>query len=153
MKWFDRVIPMKSVDAPFAMYLDRDMDELDDCFATDIKPRKYEGVDLQVTSRTTGSFVCMPRRNKFGLCLTDINNFLMVQLGVYTKRKVHLQLKPGAEAVHCKPYPVPRSQSEVFKDELNALCDDGVLGTLWCVRTCVSDLSYCEKGWSGTMDL
>ena len=49
------------------------------------------------------------------------------KLGKYTKRKIHLELKPDAKPVHCKPYPVPQVHMQLFLDELQNLCNDGVL--------------------------
>jgi hypothetical protein len=46
------------------------------------------------------------------------------QLGCYPHRKVHLELKAD---VTRRPYPVPRHHEAVFKEELNWLCEIGVL--------------------------
>jgi hypothetical protein len=49
------------------------------------------------------------------------------KLGCYLHRKVHLDLKPDAIPSCCRPYPVPRHHEQVFKGELDRLCDIGVL--------------------------
>ena len=48
-------------------------------------------------------------------------------MGKYKKRKIHLELKPDTKPVHCKPYPVPQAHMGLFLEELQHLCDDGVL--------------------------
>jgi hypothetical protein len=49
------------------------------------------------------------------------------KLGKYTKRQLHLELKDGAQPIHCKPYPVPKVHEQLFKDEAGYLVSDGVL--------------------------
>ena len=49
------------------------------------------------------------------------------KLGRYPHRTVHLDLKDNAVPYTCRPYPVPRHHQQVFKDELQRLCDIGVL--------------------------
>jgi hypothetical protein len=54
-----------------------------------------------------------------------------------------LEFMPGAIPVHQKPYPVLHAHMEVFKKELDQLCELGVLqgvgGTEWVARL-VDDL-------------
>jgi hypothetical protein len=47
--------------------------------------------------------------------------------GNYLHCKVHLDLKPDAIPCRCRPYPVPRHHKQVFKAELDWLCEIGVL--------------------------
>jgi hypothetical protein len=47
------------------------------------------------------------------------------RLGCYPHCKVHLELK--ADPSQSRPYPVPRHHEAVFKEELNRLCEIGVL--------------------------
>jgi hypothetical protein len=49
------------------------------------------------------------------------------QLGCYPHRKVHLKLKADATPSQSCPYPVPKHHETVFKEELNQLCEIGVL--------------------------
>jgi hypothetical protein len=57
------------------------------------------------------------------------------KLGCNTHRKVHLDLKPDAIPCCCCPYPVPHHHEQVFKEELDWLCEIGVLSrcgaSLW----------------------
>jgi RNase H-like domain found in reverse transcriptase len=49
------------------------------------------------------------------------------KLGKYTKQQLHLELKDGAQLIHCKPYPVPKVHEQLFKDEVGYLVSDRVL--------------------------
>jgi hypothetical protein len=49
------------------------------------------------------------------------------KLGCFPNKKVHLELRAGAKPFCCQPYPIPRHHEQVFKEELQHLCDIGVL--------------------------
>jgi hypothetical protein len=49
------------------------------------------------------------------------------ELGCYPHRKVHLDLKANAIPCCCRPYPVPRHHEQVFREDLDRLCEIGVL--------------------------
>jgi hypothetical protein len=49
------------------------------------------------------------------------------QLGCYPHRKVHLELKADATPSQSRPYAVPQHHEAVFKEELNWMCEIGVL--------------------------
>jgi hypothetical protein len=49
------------------------------------------------------------------------------KLGKYTQRQLHLELKEGAQPVHCKPYPVPKAHEQFLKEEVGYLVSDGIL--------------------------
>jgi hypothetical protein len=50
-------------------------------------------------------------------------------LGVYSHKKVHIDIDPNAKPVHFRPYPVPRIHLETFKTELNHLVRIGVVAS------------------------
>jgi hypothetical protein len=50
-------------------------------------------------------------------------------LGVYPHKKVHIDIDPNAEPVHCRPYPVPQIHLKTFKTELHHLARIGVLAS------------------------
>jgi hypothetical protein len=52
------------------------------------------------------------------------------KLGCFPNKQVHLELQKDAKPFWCHPYPVPKYHEQVFKDELQLLCDIGVLE--WC---------------------
>ncbi len=48
-------------------------------------------------------------------------------LGIYPRRKIHIDLEEGADSKHSRPYPVPRIHLSTFKKELDHLVEIGVL--------------------------
>ena len=49
------------------------------------------------------------------------------KLGVYPQRQFHIEVNPNARPVAKRAYPVPHSQYETFKKELDHLVELGVL--------------------------
>ncbi len=47
--------------------------------------------------------------------------------GVYSHKKVHIDIDPNAKPVHSRPYHVPQIHLKTFKKELNHLVRIGVL--------------------------
>jgi hypothetical protein len=66
-------------------------------------------------------------QSKLEQILSQYPKLFSGELGCYPHRKVHLDLKPDAILCRCRPYPVPRHHEQVFKEELNRLCEIGVL--------------------------
>jgi hypothetical protein len=50
-------------------------------------------------------------------------------LGVYLHRKYHIELMPGAEPKHFRPYAIPVIHLEAFKNKLIHLVNMGVLSS------------------------
>jgi hypothetical protein len=67
------------------------------------------------------------QRQDLASVLSKFPKLFSGQLQCYPGRKVHLELKPNAKPSSCRPYPVPVHQRDVFKAELDRLCDIGVL--------------------------
>ena len=128
MKWCGRVVPMKSKAEPFALYIDlNDEDDLDDLFLTqEIRERKYEKVDLD-TVVAQQTHLSESQREALRRALEGHEQLFNGKLGKYPHRQVHLDLKEGAQPVHCRPFPIPRAHEQVFKNECAELCKDGVL--------------------------
>jgi hypothetical protein len=59
--------------------------------------------------------------------LSQYKKLFSGQFGCYPHRKVHLELKADATPSQSCPYPVPKHHETVFKEELNQLCEIGVL--------------------------
>jgi hypothetical protein len=48
-------------------------------------------------------------------------------LGIYSPKKVHIDIDPNAKPVHSRPYPVPEIHLQTFKMDLNHLVRIGAL--------------------------
>jgi hypothetical protein len=59
--------------------------------------------------------------------LQENNKIIDGTLGVYPRKKVHIDINPNAKLVHSRPYPVPQIHLKTFKKELNHLVRIGVL--------------------------
>jgi Retroviral aspartyl protease./Reverse transcriptase (RNA-dependent DNA polymerase). len=61
------------------------------------------------------------------------------KLGKYPHRRIHLDVRKDVHPFHAKPYTVPHIHQQVFKDELQRLCEIKVLercgGTEWAAGT------------------
>jgi hypothetical protein len=66
------------------------------------------------------------KQSKREQILLKYPKFFSRKLGCYLHRKVHLDLKQDATPCHFHPYPVPRHHEQVFKEELDRLCEIGV---------------------------
>ena len=49
------------------------------------------------------------------------------KLGRLPGPPLDLELKPGADPVYCRPYPIPRSQEAMFKKEVDRMVNLGIL--------------------------
>jgi hypothetical protein len=76
------------------------------------------------------------------------------QLGCYPHRKVDLELKADATPSLTHPYPVPQHHETVFKEELNRLCEIGVLSrcgaSTWLLPSFVIQKRMAESDGSLT---
>ena len=127
MQWMGQTIPFK--DTSFFGSSTATEDELDllfDLFPAEIRARDYKAVDPQQVAQAQ-THLTQKQRNDLASLFKSFDKLFSGKLGKYTGQKVHLELKPGAVPVHSRPYSVPRSQLEVFKDELEQMVRDGVL--------------------------
>jgi hypothetical protein len=67
------------------------------------------------------------QKQKLKDALSSVTRLFSGKLGEYPHKKIHLDLKDGAEGVHCKPFTVPRPHADVFKQECECLQEIGVL--------------------------
>ena len=87
---------------------------------------KYEEVNaIDVAKQQT--HLSSSQRDELAKLFAKYNKLFSGKLGKYPHCKVHLELKQGTTPVSCCPYPVSRHHYQVFKDELQRLCEIGVL--------------------------
>ena len=67
------------------------------------------------------------QKKQLGSIIYQCEQIFNWKLGKYTRKKVHLELKPDAKPIHWKPYPVTWAHASLFLDELQNLCNDGDL--------------------------
>jgi hypothetical protein len=104
------------------------------CKSPAIQSSLYEQVDIHDVALQQ-KHLSGAMRSKLEQILSQYPKLFSGKLGCYKHRKVHLDLKPDAIPCRCCPYPVPRHHEQVFKEELDWLCETGVLSrcgaSLW----------------------
>jgi Reverse transcriptase (RNA-dependent DNA polymerase) len=126
MRWHGRIAPMKVTNTPQSLCIDFADDPSDEIFITDIKGRKYEQANLSELVASQDHLTLSQCESLLAL-LQQHQSLFSGKLGKYTTRQLHLELKDGAQPIHCKPYPVPKVHEQLFKDEAGYLVSDGVL--------------------------
>ena len=130
MEWYDCVVPMKPALLPDLYHLDFDNDVDDDdpfdCFPTEILPSKYEKVDVQTVVDQQTHLSPVQQTQLHDAC-HGLDELFNGKLGLYNRKQVHLDIKPNAVPIHCKPYAVPHAHKQIFNDEALRLVDQGVL--------------------------
>jgi hypothetical protein len=97
-----------------------------DCFATAILDAKYEKVNMDdVVNKLT--HLSATQKEDLRNVLRDFSNLFDGTLGVFSYRKFHIDVMPGAEPKHVRPYAVASIHLEAFKKELGHLVSIGVL--------------------------
>ena len=138
MEWMGQVVAMKPPgfwedgDNLFMALLEDPYDledgeeELFENFAVNIEQAKYKAVCGDEVAKAQ-KHLSEYQQKELARVLNKFPKLFDGNLGHYTGRKVHLDIKPDAIPVHQKPYAVPKLHEEVFKKELQHLCDIGVL--------------------------
>jgi hypothetical protein len=67
------------------------------------------------------------QRQELAQLLMQFPKLFSSKLGCFPHKKVHLELQANAKPFCCCLYPVPKHHDQLFKDELQRLCDIGVL--------------------------
>jgi hypothetical protein len=94
--------------------------------ATEILDAKYEKVEVdEIINQLDHLTLEQEEDNK--KVLKEHTKLFDGTLGVYPRRKFHIDLLPGAIAKHTGPYPVPVIHLNAFKKELIHLVEIGVL--------------------------
>lgn len=86
----------------------------------------YERVDTD-TVASQQTHLSPSQRQDLARLFSRYRKLFSGKLGKYPHRRVHLELEKDAKPVSCRPYPVSRHHQQVFKDELQRLCNEGVL--------------------------
>jgi hypothetical protein len=120
MTAFDITTPMKHKSFytnPFSALsniIDDIKDGQDDCFhSTQILASKYDKVDIDKVVANQ-NHLNSKQQSDLHKILSKCTKLFSGKLGHYKAKKMHLELLPGAQPKHAKPYSVPRHLLEVF---------------------------------------
>lgn len=91
-----------------------------------IKPSLYAEFDVRDVAQGC-KHLSQDQRNELESLLLQFPKLFSGKLGHYPHEKVHLDVDPNATPKHQRAYPVPHRNKEVFKGELDRLCEIGVL--------------------------
>ena len=96
-----------------------------ECFATEIQDAKYERTDV---AEVVKGLTHLNAHQKADLLwvLQENDKMFDGNLGVYSHKKVHIDIDPNTKPVHSRPYPIPQIHLKTFKKELNHLVEIGV---------------------------
>ena len=133
LSWMGATVPMKGAEfweEPLNMMLalnpDYDDDIEDDAHVTVLKEAKYETTSPDEVARMQ-THLTSEQQEKLARVLRQYTRLFDNKLDTYPHSKLHLDLEPGSTPVHSCPYAVPKVNEEVFKKELEHLCEIGVL--------------------------
>ncbi len=99
-----------------------------ECFATEILDAKYEKADVVEVVKGLTHLNAHQKTDLFQV-LQENDKMFDGTLGVYLRKKVHIDIDPNAKPVHSRPYPVPQIHLKTFKKELDHLVRIGVLAS------------------------
>jgi len=88
---------------------------------------KYEKADLPSVVESSCPHLSLHQRRQLLTLLEEFEDLFDGTLGEWETDPVSLELKPGIKPYAGKPYPIPRSQRDTLKKEVQRLCELGVL--------------------------
>ena len=135
VEWQGKSIPMNSKFSKERLVACIDMnyvsDEEDagifDSYASNIAESTYEGMNVDNVIKENCSHLTESQQKGLQELLLKHEKLFDGTLRTYTDKKMDIELLPEASAVYRRPYSVPQLHMEVFRKELQRLCDIGVL--------------------------
>ncbi len=97
------------------------------CFAIEILDAKNKKIQIKDDVNPL-EYVSTQKKADLKQVLSDFTKMFDGTLVVYSHRKFHIELEPGAKPRHARPYPVSVIHLEILKKELIHLCE---IGGLW----------------------
>jgi hypothetical protein len=88
------------------------------CFAIKILDAKYEKVQIKDVVNPL-EYLSTQQMADLKQVLSEFTKLFDGTLGVYAHRKFHIELEPGAQPRHARPYPVPVTHLEAFKKRVD----------------------------------
>jgi len=135
VEWQGKTIPMNStftkerlaacIDMNY--FSDEEDDGIFDSYATSLAESTYERMDVDAVIKENCSHLTESQQKDLRELLIKHERLFDGTLRTYTDKKMDVELLPEASAVYRRPYPVPQIHKEVFRKELERLCEIGVL--------------------------
>ena len=97
-----------------------------DALPSEILPSKYDVTDIETIIHHC-TYLCLQQQDDLLDVLSCFPKLFNNELNVYPHEKIHLNIDPTVPTHITCAYPVPRSQLQLFKDELDRLVSIGVL--------------------------
>ena len=97
-----------------------------DALPSEILPSKYDVTDIETIIRCC-TYLCPQQQDDLLDVLSRFPKLFNIELEVYPHEKIHLDIDPTVPPHITHAYLVPRSQLQLFKDELDRLVSIGVL--------------------------
>ena len=143
IRWMNVVVAMKANESDTADTLhisETNHGDNDDAFSTTILDAKYDSATPQQVADQQ-KHLTLSQREDIEKLVKKYPKLFSNELRCYPHRKIHLDLEPGANPKHARPYSVAYAHKEVFKNELQRLVNIGVLrscgATEWASPTMV----------------
>lgn len=123
MKMEGRNVLMKKRGQVPVFYIDNNDDDM---YAAEILDAKYDKIEIDAVIEQQ-KHLNDSQRQQLKAVMRGFEVLFDGKLKKYPGKQIRLELKEDARPVHCKPFPIPNSQAEVFKKECQRLCDEDVL--------------------------
>ena len=118
---------MSDLECSTAIPSDPSWNESDqDALASEILPSKYDATDIETIVRRC-IHLCPQQQDDLLDVLSRFPKLFNNELDVYPHEKIHLDIDPTVPPHITHAYPVPQSQLQLFKDELDRLVSIGIL--------------------------
>ena len=134
MTWNDVSIPMKTNDATAAtdqhIADSKRLAEASDRMKR-ILDAKYEPANLAQVAEESSELNKSEKQDLYNL-LNKYKSLFDGTLGRFTGDQYHIEQKQGTTPYHAKPYPVPKAYEATFWQEVERLCQAGVLRKVNC---------------------
>ena len=127
--WEDATIAMKPMDAAAPTFFGLEGDDTPELMAEKmhgILAAKYSPADLQEVADSC-THLNEEERKKLHTLLKRYEDLFDGTLGHWQGPEYAIELKPGATPYHARPYPIPKAYERTLRNEVDRLCQLGIL--------------------------
>ena len=129
LTWDDVTIPMRGIEDQtpnFFAVSNNDTPELQAEKMHDILAAKYSPADLPEVVKEC-SHLNEEEKSKLLVLLQRYEDLFDGTLGHWQGPDYGIELKPGVEPYHARPYPVPKAYEQTLRNEVERMCEIGIL--------------------------